>query len=139
MVIYGAGIFGSVARRWKTQFNENSKAWAFFELLPEAHHNSVVGYALPDEVKGRAFVILLRPGYLHTRTHLRYDVTRELLERESIPHQVLEGRGESALSNMLSAILLGDYVSYYLALLQGVDPSPVPVIDYIKGRLADAG
>ena len=51
IVTYGAGIFSAVARRWKTQFNENSKVWAFFELLPEAHHNSVVGYSLPAEVK----------------------------------------------------------------------------------------
>jgi glucose/mannose-6-phosphate isomerase len=77
------------------------------------------------------------PGHLHHRTRLRYEITYSLLERESIPWRALEGRGESALSQMLSTILLGDYVSYYLALLQRVDPSPVSVIDYIKERLAD--
>ena len=136
VIVYGAGIFSGVARRWKTQFNENSKAWAFFELLPESHHNSVVGYSLPEKVRAQAFAILLRPGYLHPRTYLRYGITQELLGKESISQRTLEGRGESALSQMLSAICLGDYVSYYLALLQGVDPSPVSTIDFIKGRLA---
>ena len=137
IVIYSAGIFHGVARRWKTQFNENSKVWSAFESLPEAHHNSVVGYSLPAGVKDRTFAILLMPGHLHHRTRLRYEITYSLLEREAIPWRALKGRGESALSQMLSTILLGDYISYYLALLQRVDPSPVSVIDYIKGRLAD--
>lgn len=138
IVIYGAGIFGGVARRWKTQFNENSKACAFFELLPEVHHNSVIGYSLPTEVKRRSSFILLQPATLHPRTRRRYRVTRELLDNESIPYMTVEGRGDSPLSQMLSAILLGDYISYYLALLEGVDPSPVPTIDLIKSKLSDA-
>ena len=139
IIIYGAGIFSGVARRWKTQLNENSKVWAFFELLPEAHHNSVMGYSLPAGVKGQAFFILLRPGFLHPRMHHRYQVTQDLLEKESIPQRTIEGRGESALSQMLSVILLGDYASYYLALIQGVDPSPISNIDFIKKRLASFG
>ncbi len=137
VVIYGAGIFHGVARRWKTQFNENSKVWSAFESLPEAHHNSVVGYPLPAGVKDRTFVLLLMPGHLHPRTRLRYEITHSLLEREAINRRRLEGRGESPLSQMLSTILLGDYVSYYLALLQGINPSPVSVIDYVKERLAN--
>ena len=136
IVIYGAGIFGAVARRWKTQFNENSKVWAFFEMLPEVHHNSVAGYGLPEEVKSRAFVILLRPGFLHPKTCRGYDVTRELLDKESVAHDTVDSRGDSAIGQMLSGVLLGDYVSYYLALLQGVDPSPVANIDFVKERLA---
>ena len=135
VVIYGAGIFASVARRWKTQFSENSKVWAALELLPEAHHNSVVGYSGPSEVASHAFVILLRPGFLHHRTELRYRITQEFLEQKSIPQLTVDGRGGTALSQMLSTILLGDYISYYLALLQGVDPSPVSAIDFIKMRL----
>ena len=139
IIVYGAGVFGGVARRWKTQFNENSKVWACYELLPEAHHNSVEGYPLPVEIKGRAFVILLWPGYLHPRTHLRYEVTLDLLARESIPQRTVKGRGQTALSQILSTTLLGDYTSYYLALLQGLDPSPVTAIDLVKKRLAGPG
>ena len=135
IVVYGSGIFSGVARRWKSQFNENSKAWAFFELLPEAHHNSVVGYSMPQELRDKAFVLLLKPSHLHPRTSDRYRVTKELLTREGIAHRQIEGWGSSPLSQMLSVVLLGDYVSYYLALLQGVDPSPVATLDFIKSRM----
>lgn len=136
IVVYGAGIFSGVARRWKTQFNENSKVWAFFELLPEAHHNSVVGYPLPTEVTGRSYVVFLRPRFLHPQTHKRYQVTQDLLERESVPTRIVEGRGDSALAQILSTVVLGDYTSYYLALLQQVDPSPTTSIDFVKDRLS---
>ena len=136
VVVYGSGIFGGVARRWKTQLDENSKVWAFWEMLPEAHHNSVVGYSLPQEMARLAYALLLRPPYQHPQMARRYQVTRELLEREGIPSRVVEGWGQSALAQMLTAVYLGDYVSYYLATLQGIDPSPVPPIDFIKSRLA---
>ncbi|MFQ5860056.1 MAG: bifunctional phosphoglucose/phosphomannose isomerase [Dehalococcoidia bacterium] len=135
-VVYGAGIFTGVARRWKTQFNENAKVWAFFDTLPELHHNSVVGYGLPAEVERRLLVLLLQPQGLLPRLDLRYRITGELLEQKGIAYQLIRGEGRSPLAQMLSAVLLGDFVSYYLALLQGIDPSPVPVIDFIKGRLA---
>ena len=137
IVVYGSGLFSAVALRWKTQLNENAKAWAFAEFLPEAHHNSVVGYTLPAAVKALAFAVLLLPGILHPRTRHRYRVTEELLEMESIPHRTLEGRGDGALSQMLSTILIGDYTSYYLALLQGVEPAPVTAVDFVKSRIAD--
>ena len=139
IVVYGAGIFSGVARRWKTQLNENSKVTAFVELLPEAHHNSVVGYSSASFAGDRSFALLLKPRTLHPRLELRYQVTKELMDRESIAHETVEGRGASALCQILSAVSLGDYVSYYLALLQGLDPSPVDAIDYIKGRLAALG
>ena len=135
IVVYGSGIFSGVARRWKTQLNENSKAWAFFELLPETHHNSVVGYSLPREVRERAFLLLLKPPFLLDKVEKRYQVTQEVLDREEIAHRQIEGSGSSTLSQMLSVVLLGDYASYYLALLQGIDPSPVAVIDFIKSRM----
>jgi len=136
VVVYGSGIFGAVARRWKTQLNENAKVWAFWEMLPEAHHNSVVGYSLPREMAQLAYALLLSPPHQHPQMVQRYQVTRELLEREGIPSRVVEGWGQSGLAQMLTAIYLGDYVSYYLAILQGIDPSPVPPIDFIKSRLA---
>lgn len=135
-VVYGGGILTEVARRWKTQFNENSKAWAFFEQLPEVHHNAVTGYAFPAEVAQRVFVILLHSTHLHPRVMLRYHITQEMLDQAGIAHHAVEAKGSSPLSQMMSTILLGDYVSFYLALLNEVDPSPVPVIDAVKERLA---
>lgn len=135
-VIYGAGIISDVARRWKTQINENSKAWAFFETFPELNHNAVVGYRYPEALRDKIFVIMLRCSSLHPRTLLRYDVTEELLEQNGISHEFVDSEGGDLLKQMMGAVLLGDWVSYYLAVLNGVDPTPVPEIDFLKKRLS---
>jgi glucose/mannose-6-phosphate isomerase len=134
-VIYGAGILSEVAHRWKTQINENSKAWAFYEIFPELNHNAVVGYQFPTEPAQEIFVVLLRCLSLHPRTLIRYQVTGELLEQNGISHQIVDSQGKNVLNQMMSLIFLGDWVSYYLSLLYQTDPSPVKVIDYLKKRL----
>lgn len=135
-VIYGGGFLEGVARRWKTQLNENAKAWAISEAFPELNHNAVVGYQFPEELGTHVFIALLHSPLLHPRIQLRYQATSEILAQRKVAHQILEGEGQSPLSQMMSLILLGDYVSYYLALLYGVDPSPVAVIDHLKRQLA---
>ncbi len=134
-VVYGADVAAEVARRWKTQFNENSKAWAFYEIFPELNHNAVVGYQFPQELLGRIRVIMLRSAFIHPRIQLRYRITCELLDRVKVGYEFVDGVGKSALSQMLSLVLFGDYVSYYLAILYRIDPSPVKVIDYLKAQL----
>lgn len=138
VTIYGAGILSKVAFRWKTQLNECSKVWAFAECFPELNHNAIVGYRYPAGINQKAFVIMLRSALFHPSILIRYEITADLLNDAGVDHEVVEAKGESPLSQMMSAVLLGDYVSYYLALLNGVDPSPVDAIDYMKGRLARA-
>ncbi|MBA7606047.1 hypothetical protein ES703_13185 [subsurface metagenome] len=135
VIIYGAGILSKVALRWKTQFNENSKTWAFSECFPELDHNAVVGYRFPRWLAKRVFVVLLRSPSLHPRTQMRYQVTADILTESGIEFEFIEAQGESRLSQIMSAVILGDYVSYYLAILNQVDPSPVEVIDRLKERL----
>jgi len=135
-VIYGAGILSEVAHRWKTQLNENSKAWAFYEVFPELNHNAVVGYQFPLELANKIMVVLLRSTSLQRRIQLRYQVTCQLLDRAKVGYQIVDGNGTSALSQMMSLVLFGDYTSYYLAILCKIDPSPVKAIDYLKEQLA---
>jgi len=137
-VIYGAGILAEVAHRWKTQLNENSKAWAFYEVFPELNHNAVVGYQFPLELASKIVVILLRSASLTKRIQLRYQVTCQLLEQAKVDYQFVDGEGASPLSQMMSLVLFGDYVSYYLAILCKADPSPVKAVDYLKEQLAQA-
>jgi glucose/mannose-6-phosphate isomerase len=136
--IYGAGILSQVAHRWKTQINENSKAWAFYETFSELNHNAVVGYQFPQELASKMYVVLLRCPSLHPRTLIRYQVTGELLEQSGIIHETIDSRGKSELSQMMGLIYLGDWVSYYLAMLNEIDPTPVKAIDYLKKRLSQA-
>ncbi len=139
IVIYGAGILSPVARRWKGQFNENSKAWAFYETFSELNHNAVVGYEFPREMANETYVILLRSPSLHPRILARYQITSEILERAGVGHEIVDSKGEDSLTQMMSLIFLGDWVSYYLAMLYQTDPTPVKMIDYLKRRLSETG
>ncbi len=137
-VIYGAGIVSEVAHRWKTQINENSKTWAFYEIFPELNHNAVIGYQFPEELAAKIMVILLRSASLPKRILVRYQVTCQLLDRAKVSYQFVDGDGTSPLSQMMSLVLFGDYASYYLAILYKIDPTPVKAIDYLKQQLAHA-
>jgi glucose/mannose-6-phosphate isomerase len=137
-VIYGAEHLSEVARRWKGQFNENSKSWGVFDILPELNHNTVAGYALPKELAELAVVILLTSTLYHPRLRLRFDITRGLLEQHGFAWKTIEARGQSALAQALSIIHFGDYVSYYLAMLNHVDPWSIGNIDLVKTRLQES-
>jgi len=135
-IIYGAEILSEVAQRWKTQLNENSKTWAFFELFPELNHNGVVGYEFPSQVKESLFVVLLRSTLFHPRNLLRYEATAKLLDKAGISHEFVEAVGATALAQVMSLVLFGDYLSFYLAILNRIDPTPVDSIDFVKKYLA---
>lgn len=138
-IVYGEGILSEVARRWKGQFNENSKAWSFFEVLPELNHNAVVGYENPAGFGGNVIVLFLTSDAIHPRVKVRVQVTQEILARRGIPWHEIPTRGRRLLAQMMSSIYLGDFTSYYLAILYGVDPSPVEIIAFLKNRLAQVG
>jgi glucose/mannose-6-phosphate isomerase len=135
-VVYAAEHLSEVARRWKGQFNENSKSWAVFDTLPELNHNTVVGYPLPPALSGLAHVLMLTSSLNHPRVLLRFDITRELLRRDGYVCDVVQARGESKLAQVLSTVHFGDYVSYYLAMLNGVDPWSIGNIEFVKDRLS---
>jgi glucose/mannose-6-phosphate isomerase len=135
-VIYGSGITEPVARRWKTQFNENAKSWAFYEPLPELNHNAVVGYERSDLVRDRAWVVALQSRYDSERIKTRWDVTRQMLSNAGVDNAAVQARGTSRLAQMLSLIHFGDLVSVYHAIASGVDPTPVGPIVHLKRELA---
>lgn len=137
-VVYGAQHLSAAARRWKTQLAENAKAWAFFELLPELNHNSIEGLRFPPGAAQQLCILLLRSSLYHPRLARRCELTTKLLAEAGFPCVPVEARGEEPLAQIMTAVLLGDYVSYYLGMLHGVDPSPVPNLDRLKRRMASS-
>ena len=101
-----------VASRWKEQFNENSKSWAFFESFPDLNHNAVAGYEFPREARDRIFVLMLRSLSFSSRSLHRYEATAELLTKAGLPYEFVEARGESTLAQVMGLVLLGDYSSF---------------------------
>jgi glucose/mannose-6-phosphate isomerase len=135
-VIVGGDALADPAHRWKTQFNENSKSWAFWDELPEMDHNSVVGFGLPTVLTPLLDVLFLLPQPIARRAEVRYEATAAELDRGGVRHERIDIAGKSPLALALSASYLGDFVSYYLALLNGVDPTPIDPITRVKERLA---
>ena len=135
-IIYGGGLFAGVARRWKTQLNENAKVWAFFESIPELLHNTVESYGASPTFGEQVAVVILQPNIGLEETGQHYLVVAELQRRAGVEHRVLRGTEGPPLAQLLDMVLLGDFVSYYLAVLRGVDPSPTPTLNSAKELLA---
>jgi glucose/mannose-6-phosphate isomerase len=133
-LVAGAGLTGAVAYRWKCQFNENSKIHAFSHELPELDHNEVVGWESAAE-HGRFSAVFLQDSDLHPRVRQRVALTRDLIAPTAAGTHMVESRGLSALDRVVSLVLLGDLVSLYLAVLRGVDPTPVAVLERLKATL----
>ena len=135
-VVYGAELLTEVAHRWKTQINESSKLWAFYEQLPEANHNAIVSFELPPEVARLVFVVYLRSPDFHRRVGMHYEFSQRLLGEAGVDFQEVVAEGRSGLAQAMTSVQFGDYVSWYLALLTGVDPTPTTPIEKLRAWLA---
>ena len=139
VIVYGAGLFAEVARRWKGQVNENGKQFAAFEALPEADHNAILGSSYPEGMANRLKVIFLTGASDHPRNRARVEISRQVLMVQGCDTDVLAARGESLLAQMLSLIQLGDWISGYLGIANGVDPSDTELLLEFKRRMAELG
>ncbi|GIW05407.1 MAG: phosphate starvation-inducible protein PsiE [Dehalococcoidia bacterium] len=137
-VFIAGGHLVPVAVRWKGQVNENAEGWAIAESLPEMNHNVVVGFRLPASVAKLIEVVFLSSPLLPERIRLRERATAALLDEAGVRHRTITTEGRSPLADQLNLIHLGDWVSYYLAGLRGVDPTRMDAIDRLKAVLAAA-
>jgi glucose/mannose-6-phosphate isomerase len=136
-VIYGTdGILSVAAYRWKCQFNENSKSPAFAHTLPEMNHNEIVGWHELNDFSRKVEIIILSEEDDESRVARRAEVTADLLQDKVGGVTFIKVGGRTLTAKLLSAIHLGDFVSAYLALLGGIDPTPVESIALLKERMA---
>ncbi len=137
-VVYSASpLLEPVAQRWKDQFNENAKTFAVWNTFPELNHNETVGWGLDPALAALIHVIILHDRMQPARLGQRVAITKEIAFHRAGGLDEFTSEGEHKLARMLSLILLGDLVSWHLALARDVDPTPVPVIDELKQRLAE--
>ena len=108
---------------------------AVFDELPEMDHNSVVGTLYPEMLVGKFLALFLRSSFEHPRNARRAEVTREIYLTAGFNTDAIEAGGPSPLAHMLTSLHFGDYMSFYLAICYGIDPSPIPQIDYLKEQL----
>jgi glucose/mannose-6-phosphate isomerase len=132
--IAGAGLTAPIAYRWKTQLNENAKVPAFASDLPELDHNEIVGWE-GAKALGPFSAVFLDDSDLHPRIRQRIELTRGLIASRGMATYRVDSLGETRMERLVSLVLLGDLMSLYLAVLRGVDPSVVEVIDHLKQAL----
>lgn len=135
VVVYGCGPTAAVAARWKAQINENAKVPAFANAYPELDHNEIVGWEFAGATGGRWSLVELVPANVAPELRMRMDVTRELIADDLATSLRLDAESVSRAGAVFELVAWGDYVSAYLALVRGVDPSPVERIAELKSRL----
>jgi glucose/mannose-6-phosphate isomerase len=139
-IIYGEAIFNAIARRWQTQLNENAKTLAWHGTFPEMNHNEIEAWATDNNSK-KFTAVLLRDNFLsESRLQKRISLTKSYIlqkHAKKVIEVVAEGGEEKDyLARMLYSMYLGDFVSIYLAILRGVNPTPVKAIESFKKELA---
>lgn len=137
-VVYGFGIYRSVAKRFKQQFNENSKVPSKWDFFSELNHNEIVGWENSGKLGECFSTIFIRDRMEPDALRSRIETTKMLLPSNSKMFEVWS-QGECALARMFSTICIGDFTSVYLAILSGVDPTPVKNITLLKEKMKQVG
>jgi glucose/mannose-6-phosphate isomerase len=134
-IIYSTVGISSSAMRWKTQINENSKMIAFSGMLPEFNHNEIAGWINRGDTRDECVIVILYEENADKIIRKMTDAAISTLKSHGMEPEVIKIRGKKVMERCLRATMFGDYVSLYLAYMQGVDPSEVETIKKLKIRL----
>lgn len=133
-VIYAGPLMSPAAYKWKIDFNENAKNVAWWGEYPEFNHNEFIGWS-SHPVQKPYFVIDLRSDLEHPRVQKRFDLSDKLLSGKRPHAHAVQAQGKTVLEQLLWTVVFGDFVTIYLALLNGVNPSPVELVEKFKQEL----
>lgn len=138
MIHSAAGLTEVLGYRWKTQINENAQSLAFAHHYPELNHNEIVGFDVPADLVSQLDVITLISSKNHPQIQKRMEITtREITTTSGCRTLDVYAQGDSDLAQMFSLLYIGDWVSTYLAISYGIDPTPVEKIQLLKRRLSE--
>jgi len=135
-ILYGDTRLEAVLVRTQQQIAENSKQLSHVNIIPEMNHNELVGWKYPDVVFENAATVLLRTNYDHPRAKIRMDVCKNIFEKVAGQVMEIQAKGNSFVEQSIYLINLLDWVSFYLAEANQVDPFPVDVINFLKEELS---
>jgi len=134
-VIYCGAALEATSIRLQQQINENAKQLCLRHIVPEMNHNELVGWELPEAIIAQASVLLLRSSFEYPRNSVRLEICKDLWRKKGAPIHEIHGRGKYKLAHLLYLIHYCDWFSVYLAEANGVEATPVRVIDYLKTEL----
>lgn len=127
--------FDAINTRWRGQIAENAKSLAFGHVLPEMNHNELVGWKVLTEPMAEMHVVFLRDREDHPRVQIRMNITKGIIARQTEHCTEVWSEGKALLARMFMLLYLGDWVSYYMAILHEEDPTPVAVINHLKTEM----
>jgi len=133
-IVYASNNFKVAARIWKIKFNENSKIPAFHNYFPELNHNEMVGFT-DKKMVGEFHIVIIKDKQDHARTQKRMDLTSSILKKQGIKTSFIETVDGSMILKLFEVLLLGDWVSYYIAINNNIDPTPVEMVEDFKMML----
>nr|MBN2278259.1 bifunctional phosphoglucose/phosphomannose isomerase [candidate division Zixibacteria bacterium] len=137
LIYTGPDLTEVIGTRWKGQICENAESLAFNNQFPEFNHNELVGFNKIDPYRNHLIALFLRDSDDHERIQKRMSVVKGYLENNGIEVVDVISQGDFPLGRIFSLIQIGDFASFYLAVLNGVDPTPVKAIDFLKQKLVD--
>jgi glucose/mannose-6-phosphate isomerase len=135
VVVYGGPKMYPAAYKWKISINENAKQVAWVNQFPEFNHNEFIGWSVQPVDKPYA-VVDLRSSVEHAGVQKRFEVTARLLSGMRPEPLVVQAQGTTPFEQLLWLVAFGDFVSLYLALLNGLNPEPVDLVEKFKKVLA---
>mgnify|MGYP000051836080 CR=1 FL=1 len=135
-VIYsGADITSALGYRFKCEFNENSKLNAFHNVIPEMNHNEITGWETYESEQFRTVVLLILDESYHSQVKKRFEIISDLIKRQKVEIITIESNETSFKLRLMDLIYLTDWISYYLGILRGKDPSEIDNIKFLKNAL----
>ena len=137
-VIYSDGRLAAMSMRFQQQLNENAKQIAHFNTFPEMNHNEIAGWKFPENIIQQAQVIYLYSDHDHERVEKRMEICRNILEKQSNPVIDIVAEGASLLEQYYYLIHLTDWISWFLARENQIDPDQIENINTIKAALAQS-
>lgn len=137
-IIYANSFaFGVAANRWRAQFNENAKILCHTNIIPEMNHNEIVGLGRPESLNPDLVMVFLNDPLAHKRNKIRVQIIKEIIKKQISDIIEINPPGKNPSQRLFWTIMLGDFISYYLAVKTNIEPMPVARIDYLKKRLSE--
>lgn len=136
-VIYAnSTTYSPVARRWQCQLNENAKTMAHINMIPEMNHNEIVGLGRPVAFNKTILPVFINDPKAHKRNKARVVILSRIIRGLFSGIIAIKPHGDNDFRRIFWTIMLGDYISYFVARATNVDPMPVKRIDYLKNELS---
>lgn len=137
-VIVSSEFLEGATHVFTNQTNENSKQFAVRFPIPELNHHLIEGFIHPRESLDRLLFVFINSKLYHTRNQARYRITNDVVKKNNIATTNIELRGTTKFNQAFELLLIGSYISLYLAILNNLDPSPIPNVDLLKDELKKA-